>query len=97
MWGISLSFILAAVHNKWLTEWDYAFEWTENHLSSEAEPLRHQYDELGAIAFEKLLAIRTTRRDAKAAFEEKGEELNKDLHLDLYAILPPEVELLTSL
>lgn len=52
------------------------------------EPLRHQYDELGAAALEKLLAIRTTRKAAReAASEGKGEKLNKDLDLDLFAIL----------
>lgn len=40
-------------------KWGYSFTWTEKHLSpEETEPLRQQYDTLGASALERLQAIR---------------------------------------
>jgi hypothetical protein len=80
------------------TKWGYTFTWTENHLSrEETEPMRQQYDEVGASALEKLLAIKASKR---AAMEEetKGTGISKTEDLDLYSILRDhhfEDELLT--
>jgi hypothetical protein len=46
------------------TKWSHAFTWTDKHLRHEdVEPLRHQYDELGARTLEKLLAIKEERNE----------------------------------
>lgn len=44
-----------------ITKWGYTFTWTKHHLPrSHTEPLRQQYDELGAAALEKLQVIRAS-------------------------------------
>jgi hypothetical protein len=53
-------------------KWSYKFTWTDDHPDPKVlKPLRHEYDELGALALEKLL-------DIKKRHETKG---------DLYRIL----------
>ena len=47
-----------------VANWDFHFNWTKDHLSWEdLDPLRHEHDELGAAAYDRLIAI----RDAQAA------------------------------
>ncbi|KAG2416003.1 hypothetical protein HFD88_007195 [Aspergillus terreus] len=44
-----------------VTKWGYSFTWTDQHLPrAETEPLRQQYDTLGAAALERLQAIRAS-------------------------------------
>ncbi|CRG86122.1 hypothetical protein PISL3812_03125 [Talaromyces islandicus] len=43
-----------------MQKWSYSFSWTNQHLTPETlRPLRYEYDELGAQALDRLLAIKT--------------------------------------
>lgn len=62
-------------------KWNYQFDWTDKHLSSqETEPLRSKYDELGAAALEKLQDISAQNNGRKVAQGDRSK-------LDLYALL----------
>lgn len=63
------------------TKWNYQFQWTENHLApQELNPLRYEYDKLGAAALEKLQRI--------SARDVNKEDLDgKRRQLDLYSLL----------
>ena len=62
-------------------KWNYTFQWTENHLSpEEINPLRYEYDVLGAAALERLQEISKSANGEK----ERGGERKR---LDLYALL----------
>lgn len=61
-------------------KWSYNFAWTNQHLTPETlQPLRYEYDELGAQALDRLLAIK--------AQEEADNNNNKKVSLDLYKLL----------
>jgi hypothetical protein len=60
-------------------KWSYNFAWTNQHLTPETlQPLRYEYDELGAQTLDRLLAIK--------AQEETDNSKNKS-SLDLYKLL----------
>lgn len=62
--------------------WGYSFTWTDGHLPrDETEPLRQQYDTLGAEALKRLQAIQASlMEDSKAAGVPPSP-------IDLYALL----------
>lgn len=65
-----------------VSSWGYSFTWTEDHLPKETiDPLRQQYDTLGAAALERLQAIRVTAVEESKA---KGTPMPSS---DLYALL----------
>ena len=62
-------------------KWNYAFKWTDKHLSrQDIDPLRHEYDELGAAALERLQNISAQNVGGK---DSKGDRSK----LDLYSLL----------
>ena len=63
------------------TKWNYTFQWTDKHLPrEETDPLRYNYDELGAAALEKLQSISARNVEKKKSQGVGG-------RLDLYALL----------
>ncbi len=62
-------------------KWGYKFYWTDKHLSrQETDPLRFEYDELGAAALEKLQNISAQNNERKVAQGDRSKP-------DLYALL----------
>lgn len=63
------------------TKWNYTFQWTEHHLPREVtDPLRQEYDKLGAAALERLqFHISRTRKDA-ASLENGFNSSQTDLY-----------------
>lgn len=65
-----------------VSNWGYTFTWTEKHPSKEEiEPLRQEYDTLGASALERLHAIRGVAVEESKA---KGTRMPSS---DLYTLL----------
>lgn len=72
----------APVPGERVSGWGYSFNWTADHLPRETtDPLRYQYDTLGAAALERLQAIRSTAVEESKA---KGTPMPSN---DLYALL----------
>jgi hypothetical protein len=66
------------------TKWNYTFQWTEHHLPREVtDPLRYEYDKLGAAALERLqFHISHTRKETTSL-----ESSVNSSQTDLYQVL----------
>ena len=65
-----------------LEKWGYKFKWTDEHMShATMQPLRLQYDELGATALQRLQSIRDTQSaDALTQGIDGPKKSGKDLY-----------------